>query len=161
MTDDLERSRLRRAQRPPPRTSGTGLPSGRARAREARRVLDKVDQAAERRDPAGYYAGQKPTRERITAALNMRSMYGPEVDRALGGEEPMVDEWESGERVPSFAQVQKLAMLTGFPLRFFYMPAPPPVDNGWMCGRDGCHPLAERGDDGKCPECGQKRPERR
>ena len=95
-----------------------------------------------RHDPAAYYAGKTPTRERITAALDMRELYGPEVDRALGGEEPMVDEWESGARVPSFAQMQALAELTGFSVRFFYLEPPPPLDNGWICGSDGCRPLA-------------------
>ena len=82
-----------------------------------------------------------PTPERITTALDMRELYGPEVDRALGGEEPMVDEWESGARVPAFEQVQRLSVLTGFPVKFFYQPAPQPLTGGWICGSDGCHPL--------------------
>ena len=96
-----------------------------------------------RSNPRAYCAGKAPTPERITTALDMRQMYGPEVDRALGGEEPMVDEWESGERVPDFTQVQALAELTGFPVRFFYLEPPPPIDNGWICGSDGCRPLAD------------------
>ncbi len=122
----------------------------------ANRVLAKVDAAAESRDPAAFYAGQFPTPERITTALDMRQLYGPEVDRALGGEEPMVDEWESGARVPTFEQIQGLAVLTGFPVRFFYQPASPPITGGWICGSDGCHPLGADPAD-ECPTCGRPR----
>lgn len=105
--------------------------------------------------PDRIYAGKTPTPERITTALDMRELYGPEVDRALGGEEPMVDEWESGVRVPTFQQMQRLAMLTGFPVKFFYLPPSEPAGNGWICGSDGCHPLG--GEDGErpCPRCGR------
>jgi hypothetical protein len=140
MGDDLERARQRRAQRKASPPAGTFGLTG-ARLVRANRVLSQVDAAAERRDPAAYYAGMMPTPERITMALDLRELYGPEVDQALGGEEPMVDEWESGERVPDFAQVQALAELTGFPVRFFYLEAPPPIGNGWLCGADGCQPL--------------------
>jgi hypothetical protein len=154
VTDDLELARQRRDRHRSTRPVGAFGPSGRKQAAISR-VTDKVDQAAERNHPADYYAGKVPTPERITIALDMRDLYGPEVDRALGGEEPMVDEWESGARVPGLAQVQALAKLTGFPVRFFYMPPPPPLDNGWMCGSGGCRPLGEQaGRDGKCPTCG-------
>lgn len=135
MTDDLAEARRRRSRRlgPPPPSRLPG-----ANQAAANQVLAKVDAAAERRDPAAYYAGKTPTPERITQALDLRELYGPEVDRALGGEEPMVDEWESGERIPTLEQVQALAELTQFPVRFFYMPAPPPLGPLWMCGDDGC-----------------------
>ena len=136
--DDLERARERR--RRAGQRAGAFGPSW--RKREAiDRVMVKVDDAAVRRDPAAYFAGQIPTPERITMALDMRDLYGPEVDQALGGEDPMVDEWESGARVPNLTQVQALAMLTQFPIRFFYLPPPPPLESGWMCGSDGCAPL--------------------
>lgn len=137
--DDLERARQRRQQRGA--KVGAFGPGGRRQAR-IDRVMAKVDAAAERRDPAAYYAGQTPTPERITMALDLHEMYGPEVDRALGGEEPMVDEWESGERVPEFTQVQALAKLTGYPVKFFYLEPPPPLTGGWLCGTGGCMPLA-------------------
>ena len=152
MADDLERARQRRRQRHAVQPAGAFGPSGRKQD-VIDRVMLRVDSAAERRDPAAYYAGQVPTPKRITTALDMRDLYGPEVDQALGGEEPMVDEWESGERVPTFEQVQALAKLTGFPVKFFYLPAPPPLTGGWMCGSDGCRPLG--GDvGGTCPHCG-------
>lgn len=88
-------------------------------------------------------------------ALDMGGLYGPEVDRVLGGEEPMVDEWESGARIPDLSQVKALAALTLFPLKFFYLPAPPKITRGFMCCKNGCLPLG--GDDGDCPTCGKPR----
>jgi hypothetical protein len=137
MTDELERIRQRKRITPPAGAFGPSL-----RKRQViSRVMDKVDAAEERRDPAAYYAGRAPTPERITMALDLCALYGPEVDQALGGEEPMVDEWESGDRVPSVAQIQALAELTGYAVKFFYLPPPPPLGPGWMCGTDGCEPL--------------------
>jgi len=157
MTDDLETARQRRSRRKATQPVGAFGPGGRKQA-TINRVLDRVDSAAERNHPDAYYAGKTPTPERITIALDMRDLYGPEVDRALGGEEPMVDEWESGALVPSLAQVQCLAHLTGFPVRFFYLPPPPPLDNGWICGSGGCRPLGHREVAKKCPACGQHAP---
>ena len=117
-------------------------------------MSDDLERRRQRRAPSAYYAGKTPTRERITAALDMRELYGPEVDQALGGEEPMVDEWESGARVPNFEQMQRLALLTGFPVKFFYQPAPQPITGGWICGSDGCHPLGVPVED-ECPTCGR------
>jgi len=119
-------------------------------------VLSRIDAAEEKRDPAAFYAGQFPTPQRITTALDMRELYGPEVDRALGGEEPMVDEWESGKRVPTFEQVQRLALLTDFPVRFFYLPPMAPIEGGWICGSDGCRPLGVT-EEHECPTCGKPR----
>src|SRR5215469_14494842 len=51
---------------------------------------------------------------RITIALDLRGLEGPEVDAACGGEEPDVDMWELGLAVPAPEQVMKLAELTGF-----------------------------------------------
>ncbi len=138
MADDLDRARQRR-QRRGARVGAFG-PSTRKR-QAIDRVMAKVEAAAERRDPAACYAGQIPTPERITMALNLCMLYGPEVDRALGGEEPMVDEWESGVRVPDFTQIQALAGLTGYPVKFFYQPPPRPLGGGFICGTDGCQPL--------------------
>jgi hypothetical protein len=140
VTDDLERARQRRERRRATAPAGAFGPSAR-KQETIDRVLARVDSAAERHDPAAYWAGKVPTPERITIALDMRDLYGPEVDEALGGEEPMVDEWESGTRVPDFTQVQALAELTGFPVRFFYMPPPEPLAGGFICGSDGCQPL--------------------
>ena len=138
---ELERARQRRQRRTTPPAGAFG-PSTRKRI-AIDRVMARVDAAEERRDPVAYYAGQTPTPERITMALNIQDLYGPEVDQALGGEEPMVDEWETGARVPSLAEIQALSELTGYPVKFFYLPPPPPLGDGWICGADGCHPLGE------------------
>jgi hypothetical protein len=67
--------------------------------------------------------GPLPVPARITMALDMRELYGPEVDRACGVEEPAVDEWELGLRVPTDAQMLALAELTHIPIAWFYRPA--------------------------------------
>lgn len=55
----------------------------------------------------------------ITLALDARGLYGPAVDQACGAAEPDVDQWEAGERYPTWAQLRGLARLTGFaPLWF-------------------------------------------
>lgn len=126
--DDLARARQRRERRRTHPVGGFGLSS--QRSAQINRVMNKV-YLAERLNGA-------PTPERITVALDSRDMYGPEVDEALGGQEPMVDEWESGDRVPTKEQVQALARLTGFPVTFFYLPAPPPMPGLIICGDDGC-----------------------
>jgi transcriptional regulator with XRE-family HTH domain len=63
-----------------------------------------------------------PVPARITDALDAAGLHGPEVDRALGVEEPMVDDWESGRSVPTATQIQRLAMLTGVPVARFCRP---------------------------------------
>jgi hypothetical protein len=59
---------------------------------------------------------------RITMALDAIGAEGPWVDEALGGVEPMVDDWEAGKYLPTDEQVKKLAALTGRPEAFFYRP---------------------------------------
>lgn len=140
MTDDLEAARQRRQRRRGTQPAGNFGVTG-AKAARIDRVLAKVGAAAERNHPADYYAGKAPTPERITMALDSCELYGPEVDESLGGEEPMVDEWESGARIPTVEQVQALAQLTNFPVRFFYLPPPLALSGGWICGADGCAPL--------------------
>lgn len=56
---------------------------------------------------------------RITLALDIRSLYGPHVDRACGAREPDVDRWEAGEKYPTWQQLVALAELTRFPVEFF------------------------------------------
>lgn len=93
---------------------------------------------------------ETPDPRRITAALDLAGLYGPDVDRALGGEEPMVDRWESGELVPTRAQVDALAELTGQPVGFFYQPHRELAV--WACGKDGCHRVETRPDPRTQPE---------
>lgn len=73
----------------------------------------------------------------ITAALDMRALYGPEVDEACGVQEPAVDQWEAGQLYPSWEQLDALARLTGFPVRFFTRDQAGEITGGFMCQRSG------------------------
>ncbi|MFI7448135.1 hypothetical protein ACIBQX_11610 [Nonomuraea sp. NPDC049714] len=83
-------------------------------------------------------ATKKPLPDRITAALNLAGLYGPEVDRMFGGEEPMVDEWEAGTRIPTPEQIRLLADLAGVIPGFFYRLPEAPGGPGFICTSDGC-----------------------
>jgi hypothetical protein len=65
---------------------------------------------------------RRPVPARITEALDLRKMDGPEVDLACGAQEPDVDDWEAARKVPSHEQIILLAELTRFPVSFFYRP---------------------------------------
>lgn len=64
---------------------------------------------------------------RITMALDLNDLHGPEVDIACKAQEPEVDQWEAGERYPSWKQLCALADLTGFTPRWFTVNGEPPV----------------------------------
>lgn len=78
---------------------------------------------------------------RITLALDMRGMYGPQVDVAVGTFEGNpdgdVDGWEAGRAVPSEEQISLLAAATGFPAGWFAKPIKPGplVGPVWICYR--------------------------
>jgi hypothetical protein len=87
---------------------------------------------------------------------------GPEVDVTLGGEEPMVDEWETGDRVPTFEDVERLSGLTGYPVAFFFAPMNDGPFVMFMCGPDGCR-VHREGDEpaepcAHCAGTGLRRP---
>lgn len=90
--------------------------------------------------------GGRPYPERITAALDVRGLYGPDVDLACGAAEPAVDRWETGEEVPSMEQLQLLAELTAYPVSFFFMAPTEGFAVGWICGADGCDRIDDRPD---------------
>jgi hypothetical protein len=91
--------------------------------------------AVQRRDrmAAEHATGHlAPTPARITLALDAPAggrprLEGPDVDLACGAVEPAVDRWETGDEVPTVAQLRALSALTGYPLEFFYLP-PPQLD---------------------------------
>lgn len=56
---------------------------------------------------------------RITLALDIRQLHGPQVDRDCGAKEPDVDQWEAGEKYPTWEQLLALAALTDFDPAFF------------------------------------------
>lgn len=66
---------------------------------------------------------------RITAALDLRKLYGPAVDRACGVVEPAVDLWEAGDLYPSWEQLQALSKLTEFPVAYFVREGEPLSEN--------------------------------
>lgn len=68
------------------------------------------------------HPGPLPVPARITLALDSAGLWGPQVDVDLGGVEPMVDEWEAGIRLPTPAQIDRLARLTGYPAAWFTTP---------------------------------------
>jgi hypothetical protein len=82
----------------------------------------------------------------ITTALDMRALYGPEVDLACGVQEPAVDQWEAGQLYPSWEQLEALSRLTEFPVRFFTRTPDGELTGGFMCQRSGrgrgCRPLS-------------------
>lgn len=82
----------------------------------------------------------------ITAALDSRALYGPEVDRACGVEEPVVDQWEAAQVYPSWEQLQALARLTGVAPAFFTRGNDAELTGGFLCRRGGrgrgCSPFS-------------------
>lgn len=86
----------------------------RARANRARLATLADDRAAYQRWRAGLVVPY-----RITLALDSHGLYGPEVDAACEAREPEVDQWEAGERYPTWRQLCALSRLTGNTARFF------------------------------------------
>lgn len=84
-----------------------------------------------------------PVPQRITAALDMRELYGPKMDIECGTYEGNpagdVDRWEDlhDPALPNVEQVALLAKLTGFPVAFFYEPWEPPAGPTFVCSRRG------------------------
>lgn len=115
------------------------LDEGQARTAAAREAAAGTVPDAQRRGYARYLSERDTEKayeawrrgqvvpHRITTALDLRGLYGPEVDRACGVQEPAVDEWEAGVRYPSWEQLLALAELTDFPVKFFtnMLPAAP------------------------------------
>ncbi len=61
---------------------------------------------------------------RITIALDLHELYGPEVDATCGVAEPDVDRWEAGELYPTWEQLLALSAITPrVTLPFFFIPA--------------------------------------
>lgn len=88
----------------------------------------------------------RPVPARITMALDLRGLYGPEVDVACGAVEPAVDLWELGLEVPTWAQLELLSKLVGIPVPWFFRPVEQDelIGSGWICirGRGGsCTPI--------------------
>lgn len=95
----------------------------------SREIRERAERAERRRETerAAYDAWGRGlvVPHRITSALDIRQLYGPEVDHACGVEEPAVDQWEEGVLYPTWEQLCALAELTDFPVEFFTQPVRP------------------------------------
>lgn len=86
-----------------------------------------------------------PNADRITCALDLGGMFGPEVDEALGVsgtdllgrcyDAGVVDAWETGEQIPSPDEVRRLAYLTGMSPIWFYDGTLPTMSRIFICKR--------------------------
>lgn len=92
---------------------------------------------------------------RITIALDARLLDGPDVDRACGVREPVVDLWEAGVLLPDRGQVARLSRLTGMAPEYFYEMEPLPGGRMFLCSRrkefreviepgEGANPVCDR-----------------
>lgn len=90
-----------------------------------------------------------PRPHRISRALDMAGLFGPDADAQLGVAEPALDLWESGALVPTEEQLAGLAHRAGVAVEWFYSDEPLPEQHlGWACfrtrkaaGGDRCQPL--------------------
>lgn len=143
---------------PPPRKAGTlpdeALHSRTRRAAAGARALAaeqagedrrRYVEAAQKARTDNLIAAGRVVPARITIALDLRELHGPEIDEHVGtyhgNPDGDIDRWEQALAVPSREQVELLAKLTDFPLAWFYEPIKPgPFTDGpiWMCGRGGC-----------------------
>lgn len=71
----------------------------------------------------GSFSGP-PNPRWIAQALDDAHLFGPQVDKDLGGAEPMVDLWETGDLAPSEHQLVLLQALTRKNRGYFYQPTP-------------------------------------
>ncbi len=108
-------------------------------------VID-LDELADLEHEANAYAewqAGKVRPWRITTALNLRGLYGPEVDVACLAVEPEVDWWEEAILYPTWDQLLALAGLTDMLPGWFTRAGDPPVTTTvFLCtsGRGGgCH----------------------
>jgi hypothetical protein len=101
--------------------AGTRLTAVEANRIGLRRYRSEVDEETAHK----LWSEGKLIPHRITMALDLRELYGPEVDAACGAVEPDVDRWEAGELYPTWQQLLLLAELTGFLPKWFFMPVNP------------------------------------
>lgn len=145
MTDTVVPFGRRKGMPPAP---APAAPASRARELAAAQADDqrrRYSAAVSMQETERLLREGRPVPARITMALDLRGLDGPEVDTACGAAEPAVDLWECGVEVPTADQVRLLAALTGFPVRYFYMPVKPgfQLDGVIICwgGRRGCQRL--------------------
>jgi hypothetical protein len=123
-----------RTRRAPPGTRALA-------ARQAGEDRRRYEQAAGAARREKLVRAGKVVPARITIALDLQGLHGPQVDEQVGtwhgNPDGDIDRWEQAIAVPSREQVQLLAALTGFPPAWFYEPieaGPQPGGPIWMCG---------------------------
>jgi hypothetical protein len=107
----------------------------RQRARAMKRGRDRMFEKQHIEEAERLWAAGRAKPWRITSALDIRGLYGPEVDEACGVKEPTVDKWEAGEVYPTWEQLLALATLTGFPIGYFTREGEPVEGPFFMRGR--------------------------
>lgn len=95
-----------------------GERESRHRSRVAAANRQAIRSAGDVARAEALYRGGHLSPWRITAALDAKGLWGPEVDIACGAAEPDVDLWEAGVLYPTWEQVQALAKLCGCTARF-------------------------------------------
>ncbi len=120
--------------------------TSRGHAATTRRNKRKLERLADDRIAYRLWRSGELKPHLITAALDFKKLYGPEVDLACGAKEPDVDLWEAGKLYPTWEQLLLLAKLVEKTPRFLCgkhvplqiaqtsmrfhvldVPAPPPV----------------------------------
>ncbi len=105
-----------------------------------------------RQDNERLLADGRVVPARITMAMDLAGLHGPDVDERCGtyhgNPAGDIDRWEQALAVPSAEQVELMAAETGFPVPWFYRPVKPGPTPGegpiWICWRDrrGCEASA-------------------
>lgn len=123
--------------------AGVRLTSEEIRHLDRQRVQRAADRALAEQQAYRDWAAGRMVPACITQALDLRALYGPEVDEACGAREPDVDRWEAGTLYPTWEQVRALAKLVALPVGFFfrrdYLPLLPEVTTlrfhrpDWFC----------------------------
>lgn len=90
----------------------------RRRARASARAREAAAAAAREAEGKRLWAAGCLVPAAITVALDRKELYGPEVDRACGAEEPAVDHWELGILYPTWEQTRLLAELCDVTVAF-------------------------------------------
>lgn len=147
MTDDTGKVvQFRRGRVKPLPPQQEALHRSTRKAQPGARAL-AAEQAAGQRERYGAALGRQEAERliatgrivpaRITIALDICGLEGPEVDIACGGAEPDVDMWELGLARPTPEQLRMMARLTRFQVAWFYRPIEPGPLAGepiFMCG---------------------------
>lgn len=116
-------------------------------AQQSRAANAKYSKAYWRQEEERLLREERPIPARITMALDLRELYGPEVDLACGTWEGNpdgdVDAWEAGTAVPRAEQVRLLSEVACFPVTYFYMAVKVglQLDGVIMCTDSGCERL--------------------